>query len=197
MKKFETVAATAFGLVFLGLAFAVAIETASRRLFNISLQGVDELGGYALAVGGALSFSIALQTRAHIRIDIVHEHLPRALRILLNLLASLALFLCAGALVLMAWIALSDSILFSSTAQTPWATPLRYPQSVWLATLALFALFAVLQLVAVLRLLFQRRLERIDREFSPRGSKEELAEELADIKHRGAASVDLEAGVKL
>ena len=41
MRRFEALAATAFGLVFLVLAAAVAVETASRKLFNISLQGVD------------------------------------------------------------------------------------------------------------------------------------------------------------
>ena len=39
-----------------------------------------------------------------------------------------------------------------------------------------------------------RRIDRLDREFSPRGSREELEEELEDIRHRGAAAIDLEKG---
>jgi len=66
MKKLEGLAASIFGLAFLVLAVAVTIETVMRKVFNQSLQGVDELGGYILALAGALSFSVALVARAHI-----------------------------------------------------------------------------------------------------------------------------------
>mgnify|MGYP006194141717 CR=1 FL=1 len=51
---------TLFGLIFVALSLVVAVETALRKLFNISLQGADELGGYALAVGATIAFSLAL-----------------------------------------------------------------------------------------------------------------------------------------
>ena len=194
MKRFESLAATAFGIVFLVLALTVAVETVSRKLFNVSLQGVDELGSYCLAVGGALSFAVALVSRAHIRIDIVHEYFPKALRVLLNVIAVAMLFVSAVVLLQMAWISLSESILFGSTAQTPWATPLRYPQILWVAALAIFLAVTLLQLARVALLLVRRRIDRLDREFSPRGSREELEEELEDIRHRGAAAIDLEKG---
>jgi TRAP-type C4-dicarboxylate transport system permease small subunit len=196
MKRFETLAAAAFGIVFLVLAVAVAVETASRKLFNVSLQGVDELGGYCLAIGGALSFAVALVSRAHIRIDIAHERFPKPVRIVLNVLAVAALFVSALALMVMSWISLSDSILFGSTAQTPWATPLRYPQTLWVAALGVFVTVALLQLVRVGLLVARRRLDQLDREFSPRGSREELEEELEDIRHRGTAAIDLEKGLQ-
>lgn len=196
MKRFEALAAAAFGLVFLGLAIAVAIETVARKFFNISLQGVDELGGYCLAIGGALSFAVALVSRAHIRIDIVHERLAKPLRVGLNLISVLALAATAAALLWMAWISLSDSILFGSTSQTPWATPLQYPQWLWVAALAIFVAVALLQLARAFGLLARGRADWIDREFSPRGSKEELAEELEDIKQRGAAAIDVEKGLQ-
>lgn len=196
MKRFEALAAAAFGLVFLGLAIAVAIETVARKFFNISLQGVDELGGYCLAIGGALSFAVALVSRAHIRIDIVHERLAKPLRVGLNLISVLALAATAAALLWMAWISLSDSILFGSTSQTPWATPLQYPQWLWVAALAIFVAVTLLQLARAFGLLARRRTDWIDREFSPRGSKEELAEELEDIKQRGAAAIDVEKGLQ-
>lgn len=189
MKRFEAIAAFIFGVVFIGLACAVTVETVVRKVFNVSLQGVDELGGYTLAVGGALAFAVALAGRAHIRIDIVHDHLPRPVRIALNVLSVLALAVCAAALVRMAWIAFSDSVLFNATAQTPWATPLRYPQALWVAALGIFGLLALLQLVRIAGLLIGRRLDTLDREFSPRGSKEELAEELDSIRARGADKI--------
>jgi TRAP-type C4-dicarboxylate transport system permease small subunit len=196
MKRFESLAAALFGLIFLGLAVSVAAETLSRKIFNYSLQGVDELGGYALAVGGSLAFAVALVSRAHIRIDIVHELLPRFLRVALNVVAALSLLACALVLAWMGWVALSDSILFSSTAQTPWATPLRYPQTIWLGAMGIFALVSLLQVVRLVVLFARGRIDRVDVEYSPRGSKEELEEELADLRARGATDVDLEKGLR-
>jgi len=93
VKRLEAIGAWLFGGVFVVLSVAVAVEVTMRKVFNRSLQGVDELGGYALAVGAALAFSLALAARAHIRIDLVHERLPRPLRLVLNGLSALALAL--------------------------------------------------------------------------------------------------------
>lgn len=189
MKRLETAGAWLFGLVFVALSIAVAIEVTLRKALNVSLQGVDELGGYALAVGSALAFSLALVARAHIRIDIVHGRLPRALRIPMNLVSVLSLAATAAALAVLAWFALSDSISMNSTAQTPWATPLRWPQSVWFAALAVFAAVAIGSALRVLGLTFAGRADAVDRDFGPRGTREELQDELADIEARGAAVV--------
>ena len=95
----ESVLATVFGCIFLLLAVVVVIETVSRKLFNVSLQGADELGGYALAVGSTIAFSLALMGRNHIRVDVFHERFPRGLQAFLNWfsIASLAVFGCFAA----------------------------------------------------------------------------------------------------
>jgi TRAP-type C4-dicarboxylate transport system permease small subunit len=188
VKRLETVGAWLFGAVFVVLSFAVALEVTLRKVFNVSLQGVDELGGYSLAIGAGLAFALALSGRAHIRIDLVHEKLPRALRVAMNLLATLALAATAASLPVLAWYALSDSIAMNSTAQTPWATPLRWPQSVWFVVLAVFALVAAGSALRAFGLALGGGLERVDREYGPRGAKEELQDELADIEARGAAA---------
>ncbi len=190
MKSLERIASIVFGSAFLLLALAVAVETVARKAFNVSLQGVDELGGYCLAVGGAMAFAVALSAKAHIRIDLVHDRLPARLRILLNGLSLLALAAAAAFLAWMARLALADSIAFNATAQTPWATPLRIPQSIWVAALALFLLLALLVCLGFLTKLGQGRWAELDRSYSPRGSKDELAEELADIEARGLQTGD-------
>lgn len=185
MKSLERLASIAFGLIFIFLSLAVAVETVSRKVFNVSLQGVDELGGYCLAVGGALAFAVTLAGNAHIRIDLVHDRLARAPRILLNVVAMLSLAVTAVVLAWMAWLAFGDSITFNATAQTPWATPLRYPQGVWVAALALFLAVAVVLVIGAFLALLRGRWAELDRRYSPRGSKDELEEELADLKARG------------
>jgi TRAP-type C4-dicarboxylate transport system permease small subunit len=188
MKSIERLAALLFGFAFLFLAFAVAVETFLRKVFNISLQGVDELGGYVLAVGAGLSFAVALTSHAHIRIDIVHDNLPRALRVVLNITAVPALVACAVAVFAMAWLALKDTILFSATAQTPWATPLKYPQALWLVSLGVFVVVALAELFAIAILVLRGRFDEVDRRYGPRGAKQELDEELADLKARGVVA---------
>ena len=185
MKNLEKVAATLFGVVFLLLSFAVAVETTMRKVFNVSLQGVDELGGYCLAVGASLAFTLALISRAHIRIDLIHDRLPQGPRVALNVLAMLTVSATALLLLAMAYYSLRDSIALNSTAQTPWATPIKYPQMVWIASLGLFALVATGYGARVLWLAANGRVDALVHDYSPRGAKEELKEELDDAKARG------------
>jgi TRAP-type C4-dicarboxylate transport system permease small subunit len=187
MKKIEAVTAALFGLLFVGLSVAVAAETVMRKVFNRSLQGVDELGGYILAIGAALAFTTAIVARAHIRIDLIHDRLPRPLRAMLNVVALVALALTAGSLFWMAWHSWQDSIALNSIAQTPWATPLRYPQTAWVAALGVFALVALGYALHALVLLLGGRVRDLDERYPPRSTKDELNEELADIAARGAA----------
>jgi hypothetical protein len=51
MQRFSTFLSLLFGYMFLALSALVTFETILRKLFNMSIQGADELGGYALAVG--------------------------------------------------------------------------------------------------------------------------------------------------
>ena len=188
MKNLEKVAATLFGLVFLLLSFAVAVETTMRKVFNVSLQGVDELGGYCLAVGASLAFTLALVSRAHIRIDLIHDLLPRGPRLLLNVMAMLTLTATALLMVAMAYYSLRDSIVLNSTAQTPWATPIKYPQMVWIACLGLFGAVASGYAVRVIWLALSGRSDELEAKYSPRGAKEELKEEVDDAIARGVAA---------
>jgi TRAP-type C4-dicarboxylate transport system permease small subunit len=197
--KLERALGTVFGLVFLALACVVTVETISRKAFNFSLQGADELGGYALALGSTLAFTLALMGRSHIRVDVFHERLPAWLRTALNALSVIGIALLA---LLMAWVAramLADSIQYRSVAQTPWATPLVYPQAAWFIGLAVFALAAAGYALRALWLLARGRRDRLDREFSPRSTREEVDEELEDLKARsaeGATAAPLPEGAR-
>lgn len=193
MKQLEKIAATLFGVVFLLLAFAVAVETTMRKVFNVSLQGVDELGGYCLAVGASLAFTLALLSRAHIRIDLIHDRLSRGPRIALNVFAMLTITATALLMLAMAYYSLRDSIALNSTAQTPWATPIKYPQMVWITCLGLFAAVSCGYAVRVLWLAATGGGDALVRDYSPRGAKEELQEELEDVRARGV-EVSVAAG---
>ncbi len=185
-QKIENALAWVFGSIFLALAAVVTVETASRKLFNISLQGADELGGYALAVGSTIAFSLALMGRNHIRVDVFHEKMPRGAQAFLNWfsIVSMATF---G--IFIAWVAtkvITDTQAYGSTAQTPWATPLIWPQSVWYIGLVVFALVATGYALRATGLLARGRVDTLNHDFHPKSAKEELKEELDDLAQRQA-----------
>jgi TRAP-type C4-dicarboxylate transport system permease small subunit len=183
----ENVLAWVFGCVFLALAAVVTVETISRKVFNISLQGADELGGYSLAVGSTIAFSLALMGRNHIRVDVFHEKLPLRLQAALNWFSVTSI---AAFGVFVAWVAtkvIADTLAYGSTAQTPWATPLILPQSVWYAGLVVFALVATGYALRATGLLVGRQVEALNNDFNPKSAKEELKEELDDLAQRQAA----------
>jgi TRAP-type C4-dicarboxylate transport system permease small subunit len=157
-------AALLAGYALLVLAFLIAAEILGRKLFNWSLQGVDELGGYALAVTASLGFGYAVLERAHTRVDVFLRLLPAPLRGLLHALAWTSL---AAVALLMLWHArgaLSETLLFGSIANSPLQTPLWIPQSVWLAGYVVFALIALLTALRAAILLARRDWRTIDRE---------------------------------
>ena len=185
--RIETALATVFGVIFLGLAVVVTVETISRKVFNVSLQGADELGGYALAVGSTIAFSLALMGRAHIRVDVFHELMPRRVQAVMNWISIVSL---AAFGLFIAWVAfkvIGDTLQYRSTAQTPWATPLIIPQSVWYAGLAIFALVASGYALRATALLFGGDIATLNADFHPKSAKEELKEELDDLAQRQGA----------
>jgi TRAP-type C4-dicarboxylate transport system permease small subunit len=185
--RIEAVLATIFGAIFLVLSVVVSVETITRKVFNFSLQGADELGGYALAVGSTIAFSLALMGRAHIRVDVFHEFMSRRLQAMLNWLSILLL---AALGVFIAWVAfkvLADTLSYGSTAQTPWATPLIWPQGVWYVGLVIFAAVASVYAARATWLLAKGRVDALNRDFHPKSAKEELKEELLDLAQRQAS----------
>ena len=186
-EHIENVLAWIFGGTFLALAAVVTVETLARKLFNISLQGADELGGYSLAVGSTIAFSLALMGRNHIRVDVFHEMMPRGVQAFLNWFSIVSL---AAFGIFVAWVAtkvIADTMAYGSTAQTPWATPLIWPQSVWYAGLVIFALVATGYALRATGLLATRRIDTLNHDFHPKSAKEELKEELDDLANRQAA----------
>jgi TRAP-type C4-dicarboxylate transport system permease small subunit len=121
-------------------AVLIAVEVTLRKVFSLSMGGADELSSYALAISCSWTFGFALFRKAHIRIDVLYTRLPRPLRHFLDL-ASLALFaLYMLMLSYFAFFVLHTTIQRQSVANTPLATPLWIPQSLWYAGIVGFTL---------------------------------------------------------
>ena len=187
MRRIEDILATVFGAIFVVLAIVVTVETLVRKIFNFSLQGADELGGYSLAIGSTIAFALAVAGRNHIRVDVFHDKFPRGLKAFLNWLSITLLAGLATLFVIVSWRVLMESLEYRSTAQTPWATPLIYPQGLWYAGLVLFMLMGVGFALRATWLLATRRIDELNEEFHAKSAKEELKEELDSLKDRQAA----------
>ena len=183
-QRVENILATVFGLTFMALAVVVTVETLSRKVFNVSLQGADELGGYALALGSTIAFSLALMGRNHIRVDVFHGMMSRRAQAVINWLSMLSLAAFGIFIAVVAFKVIADTLAYRSTAPTPWQTPLIWPQSVWYAGLVVFALLTLAFALRATGLLFAGRIDDLNHEFPPRSAKEELKEELDDLAQR-------------
>lgn len=186
-QHLERALANLFGLCFLGLSFLVTVETVMRKAFDYSIQGAAELGGYALAVGAAIGFGLAVTSRSHIRVDVFHERFAPAVQAFLNWLSAVLMGALAVFLVAVCWRVVAKTVEYDAAAQTPWATPLIYPQGVWYAALVAFAVYAVVHALHACRLYFTGRREELLVEFHPKSAKEELKDELDDLAQRSEA----------
>ena len=184
MKKITNCLSVVFGYALLLLSVLVVVEAVGRKWFSFSLQGVDELGGYVLAMTSGLAFSVALVERAHIRIDLIYDRCGKALQTWLDWLSLLLVTGMSALLCYVGILTLQETIEFSSTAPTPWATPLVWPQGVWVATLVLFFVMSLCMLIPATRLLLAGRFERLRHDYGLKVVEDELKEELAAFEQR-------------
>lgn len=178
-----------FGWSLLFLSAFVALETVMRKVFNTSLQGADELGGYVLAFGSSLAFVVTLAERAHIRIDVLHRKFPVRVQSLIDWLAALSMAVLGCFLLYVGWFVIKDTLAYGSTAATPWATPLIWPQTAWYGALSVFSIAAIVLSARASWLFFKGDHRTLAAEFNPKGAADELAEELRELAKRKGTSL--------
>jgi TRAP-type C4-dicarboxylate transport system permease small subunit len=190
LKRLDNITNIIFGSIFLLLSLLIVLETLLRKFFNLSLQGIDELSGYALALGACLAFSSALIGRSHMRIDLLYSKYPTWLRSLFNLLSIISLSLFACFLFYVSWQIIQETQEYGSTAPTAWSTPLIWPQGAWFAALALFSLISLLLVGKAMLLLFNKDLQQLNQQFGPKGVLEEVAQEMDDFNSRSQNDIE-------
>ena len=79
---------------------------------------------------------------------------------------------------------MQDTLAYRSIAQTPWATPLIYPQGVWLVAMASFAIGTLVIAARTVMLALRGDWQTLDRRYGPGSPQDELEAELADLKSR-------------
>jgi TRAP-type C4-dicarboxylate transport system permease small subunit len=184
MQTYSRICAIVFGLMMTALCVVISVETIMRKVLNQSLAGVDELSGYAIAIGAPLSFAVAAVEQSHIRINLLHMKMPPLAKAALNFLAAISLAALSLYLVVFTIRTVQDTQLFGSTAQTPWMTPLIWPQSLWMAGMIVFTFSTLVLAARAILLVFRRDIDGLLREFGPDTIEDELAAELTDLEDR-------------
>lgn len=139
-EKISQVAVWISGTLLFLSAIMIAVEVVLRKAFAISIGGADELSSYALAISCTWGFSFALFRKSHIRIDVLYCRLPLFGRFCLDILSNVLLLFYVSILSYFAVIVVKTSVVKLSTANTPLATPMWIPQSLWLTGLLWFGL---------------------------------------------------------
>lgn len=138
-EKISQIAAWCSGALLFLASIMIAVEVVLRKAFSYSIGGADELSSYALAISCSWGFSYALFRKSHIRIDILYSRLPQAGRYFLDIFAHLLLAIYLLFLCYFGFFVVQTSVIKNSAANTPLATPLWIPQSLWFGGLLWFA----------------------------------------------------------
>jgi TRAP-type C4-dicarboxylate transport system permease small subunit len=186
ISKLSKICSLICGYLLLGLCFFILAEVIGRKFFSFSFQGVDEIGGYIVAISGSFAFGFGVLEKAHTRIDIALIKFPTHLRNLFNVSAYLVIFLVAAVLARYSFVTFSESILFKSISATPLEVPIRYPQFFWFMGLSFFALVSLVTLIKIILSWFHNPLESYQ-QYGPESLKEEVTREIEDAKKRKRA----------
>ena len=170
------------GWNYLACALFITFDIVARNFFGFSSRATVEVTGYMLACGIAWGLAHTLAARAHIRVDVLVNRFPVAVRAPLHLFALLLLGVFA---VFIAWAAYSlydESALFDAHDNSALRIAMVVPQGIWLAgILAFVVMVAVLLLESVLALLAGEP-GRLDGLLASRSVDDEAAEALAAVK---------------
>lgn len=175
------------GALLLAAAVLIGIDIAMRKLFSLSVGGASELSGYVLAIGSSWGFAFALLDRAHIRIDSLYVLLPTRMCAVLDVLALMSMLAFVGVMTAKAWDMFQQSFELGSRALTPIATPLMYPQFLWLLGLVYFVLVIVLLLVRAVQALLTGDIATVQRIAGSRTAVQDLEQELKSLREREAS----------
>ena len=179
------IAAILCGYAVLLLSLAVSVEIVGRKLFSHSFQGIDDIGGYVLAIVAVVGASYTMAKRGHTRVDIFLVRMPAGWQRLLNMLAMVTMAAFAAFAAWRGGTVLLESIEFQSVASNPLQTPLWQPQALWLIGLVLFALISLAYALHALAL-FVRGDPRLNRYYGPASVQDELEAELTAQAERAA-----------
>lgn len=180
------VATIACGWIVFAYAVMLTLEILGRKFFNTSFKGIDELGGFVLAISAAVGASYAMAQRSHTRVDVFLVRFPRSVQRWLNTLAMTTFAFFATFAAWRGVAVLLETLELQSTA-TNLEQPLWVPQLAWVTGLVLLAAISLSYAIHALYLLARKRTE-LNAWYGPLSAQEELEAELSELHARGTTA---------
>ncbi len=169
------------GWGFILCAAFITFDVLARRFFGFSSQSTTEITGYALAFGISWGLAHTLTARAHVRIDVLINHLPPPLRYPMHLLSLAALGVFVAFIAWGAYALVDESLLFGATDISLLRTPLWLPQGLWAFGIVVFLALIVVMLVENALLLVAGGGAEVEAQLHTRTYDEEAAEALEAV----------------
>jgi TRAP-type C4-dicarboxylate transport system permease small subunit len=186
----------AAGWALLALAIWIVVNVVLRKFFSFSFQGVDEYGGYCLAVVATIGFAQAAFDRAHVRIDVVTRLLPVPLRAIFDVVALAALSFMAWTIAFRAMDVAMTSFGMGALATSPLRTPLVVPQGLWAAALFWFCAVLAFQMLYAVVAIMRRDWSGIGARLGVPEIDQEVEQELQAARFRMGLQADGDEGVR-
>ncbi|GGH22953.1 TRAP transporter small permease protein [Alsobacter metallidurans] len=181
------VVAIVFGYTILLYSVALSVEIVGRKLFNTSFKGIDEVGGFVLAISAAVGASYTMAMRGHTRVDVFLVRMPKAAQRVLNTLAMVSMAAFAAFAGIRSIAVLQETLEFGSTSSNL-QQPLWIPQAMWVVGLGLFGVIATAYAAHAVWLLATSD-PRLNAFYGPLTVDDELESELASLEARQAEEV--------
>lgn len=178
-RRFSRAAVWVGGGLTLASVLLIAYDVCMRRLFDISIGGADELSSYAFAISISWALAFTALERANVRVDVLYQYLPVRISALLDWIALVTLGVFSVYLTFYAYDVAMTSWTHDSAANTPLATPLWLPQTLWVLGLAWFSVVLALMLIRSSIALVTGDIETLKLLCGVRSAQEEAAEEAA------------------
>ena len=175
------------GWGFILCAAFITFDVVARRFFGFSSQSTTEVTGYALAFGISWALAHTLAARAHVRIDVLVNHLPAAIRYPMHLVSLAALAVFVGFVAWGAYGLVDESLLFGATDISLLRTPLWIPQGLWAFGIAVFLVLIVAIFVESALLVAAGRGPEAEAQLHTRTYDEEAAEALEAVGAKAGA----------
>ncbi|CAM5205331.1 hypothetical protein CDEF62S_05087 [Castellaniella defragrans] len=177
VEKLSRIAVWTGGALMIASVFLICIDVITRKFFELSTNGSNELSGYAFAISTSWALGFTMLQRVNVRVDVLYRLFPVRVTALLDWLAVVVMGIFIGYLSYYGVQVAQTSWVRNAAASTTLGTPLWIPQSLWAIGLIWMSVVLVLMLIRASVALVTGNIPLVKTLCGQRSSEEEAKEE--------------------
>lgn len=163
LERFSTYLVWIGGASLMIAAIIVTFDVLSRKFFNVTMSGSDEISGYVFACSTTWAYSYCLLHRSNVRIDAIYNILPRPVMATLDVIGLSLLLYYMWFMTKTSVLAFLESWELGSVSITTLETPQWIPQLFWAGGIVMFFCTLVFVTLYALVALLQRNWDLVRR----------------------------------